>query len=59
MVLEQHNVGGIEADGSVTGVLIKDVLDKVSDECFIMMSEPGAHEVCINGLHVVHDDYSP
>ena len=36
VVLEQHNVGGIEADGSVTGVLIKDVLDKVSDECFIM-----------------------
>ena len=54
LVLEQHNVGGIVADGSVPGVLIKDVLDKVSDECFIMvMSEQGAHEVSISGLHVV------
>ena len=54
MVLEQHNVG--EADGSVTGVLIKDVLGKVGDEFFIiLMSEPGANQVSISGLHAIYD----
>ena len=58
-VLEQDDIIGIEADGPVAGVLVRDVLSQINDGDVILMElvcEPVTHQTGVGRLHVVHDD---
>ena len=57
-VLEQDDVNGIQADGPVAGVFVKDVLDQMDDGRVIVMG-PGAQHAGMGQLHVVDDDRAP
>ena len=56
-VLEQDDVSGIQADGPVAGVFVKDVLDQIDDGRVIAMG-PGTQHAGMGHLHIVDDDQS-
>ena len=56
-VLEQDDVIGIEADGPVAGVLVRDALSQINDgDVMELVCEPVTHQTGVGRLHVVHDD---